>query len=34
LDEVQEVMRHLETGRARGKVVVRIGGDHVVEEGR
>ena len=27
LGEVQEAMRHLETGRARGKVVVRIGGE-------
>lgn len=29
LVEVRDAMRHLETGHARGKVVVRIGGDPI-----
>jgi hypothetical protein len=29
--EVQDAMRHLETGHARGKVVVRIGGGPAAE---
>jgi NADPH:quinone reductase-like Zn-dependent oxidoreductase len=31
LSEVQEAMRHLETGRARGKIVVRIRENETVE---
>ena len=34
LSEVQEAMQHLETGHARGKVVVSIGGDQFADGGR